>query len=131
MSGNKAVLDSNILIYLSKKILGFKKITKPYSNIYISAISYMEVLGFRFDDKEEKKLIDEFLNNIEILHTDSQISNKVINYRQHHKIKLPDAIILATASKLKADLITNNLSDFKDVDKEVNIVIPFKNIINK
>jgi len=78
MSGNKMVLDSNILIYFSKKILNFRDTCKPYSKIYISSISHMEVLGYKFDDKEEKKLMEEFLNNIEILHTDPVISEKVI-----------------------------------------------------
>ncbi len=124
MNGNSAVLDSNILIYFSKGKLNFKEITKPYKNIYISVISYMEVMGYKFDRNEEKKLINEFLNSIKILHTDWEITKKVIDYRQHKKIKLPDAIILATAGNLKADLITNNPSDFRRVDPKVKIIIP-------
>jgi len=37
------------------------------------------------------------------------------------KIKLPDAIILATAKYLDAELITNDLNDFKNIDDAVVI----------
>lgn len=46
-------------------------------------------------------------------------------YRSHSKIKLPDAIILATAKKMKADLKTANVDDFKNVDKSVKLINPF------
>ena len=63
MNGSKAVLDSNILIYFSKETLDFKKTCQAYKAIYISAISYMEVLGFMFKNKEERVLIKKFLNS--------------------------------------------------------------------
>ncbi|MBW8051786.1 MAG: type II toxin-antitoxin system VapC family toxin [Cytophagales bacterium] len=124
MNGSEAVLDSNILIYFSKETLDFRKTCQTYKAIYISAISYMEVLGFKFKNKEERVLIKKFLNSMEILHTNWEITDKVVNYRQQSKIKIPDAIILATASMLNADLITNNPADFKGIDKNVGIVIP-------
>jgi len=39
---------------------------------------------------------------------------------------VPDAIILATARKLNAMLLTSNFSDFSNVDDEVDIVKPIK-----
>jgi len=85
----------------------------------------MEVLGYKFDDKKEKSLIEKLLNSFEIIQTNMEISNTVISYREKHKIKLPDAIILATSKILKADLTTANVEDFKNVDKSIKIIDPF------
>lgn len=54
-----------------------------------------------------------------------EISDIVITYRVKSKIKLPDAIILATCKILSADLTSVNSDDFKNVDKSVRIINPF------
>ena len=112
MIGNNVVLDSNILIYLSKGELEFKELAAGYDNVFISVISYMEALGYEFKNDVEKALIEKLLASFEIVQTDIEIANLVIVYRKLKKIKTPDAIILATARKLNADLITVNMDDF-------------------
>jgi predicted nucleic acid-binding protein len=125
MTGNNVVLDSNILIYLSKGELDFKKLIEGYDSIFISVVSYMEALGFDFKDEEEKSLIEKLLTSIEIIQTDMEIANSVIIYRKLKKVKTPDAIILATAKKLNADLLTVNIDDFGGLDSSVKIINPF------
>ncbi len=51
MNGNSALLDSNILIYLSKNELPFP-ILDQFEALFISVISYMEVLGYRFSNSK-------------------------------------------------------------------------------
>ena len=46
MNGNSALLDSNIIIYLSKNELPFTVFDK-FDKLFISVISYMEVLGLK------------------------------------------------------------------------------------
>jgi len=125
MNGSNLVLDSNIFIYLSQKKLDFQEITSNHENLFISAITYMEVLGFDFENKKEKYLIEQLLKSFEIIQTNLDISDTVIFYRGKSKIKLPDAIILTTSKILKADLMTANMDDFKNVDKNVKIINPF------
>ena len=125
MSGHKVVLDSNIIIYLSKGLLKIEDIADRDDDIYISVITYMEVLGYQFSDLAERKIIKEFLDNFEILYINSEIAENVILIRQQKKIKLPDAIILATAKYLNCPLMTRNVEDFWDILAEVNIVNPF------
>lgn len=120
----KAVIDTNILIYCSKGELNFEDLVLPYEELFISAITFMEVMGFNYTDFIEKRNIEIIVNNCNIIHTDNTISYHVITYRRAKKIKLPDAIILATARKLDADLITINNTDFKNLDSSVKIVIP-------
>jgi len=48
---------------------------------------------------------------------DENIVNYVIETRNKKKIKLPDAIVYATASINDLDLITSNVDDFKNMEK--------------
>lgn len=125
MTGNSLLLDTNVLIYLSKGKLEFAKIIRDSHQVFISVISYMEVLGFEFKDATERKLIEQLLQSFTIIQTDMEIANVAAGYRSRSKIKLPDAIILATARKMKADLVTANTDDFRKVDKDIKLINPF------
>jgi predicted nucleic acid-binding protein len=125
MSGTKAgLLDSNILIYCSKGQIDFKVIAANFDKLFVSVITYMETLGHNFSNPKEKELIEKILNSLPIVQTDMAIANQVITYRQQRKIKLPDAIILATAKQLSAAVITINESDFKGIDSGVSVFVP-------
>lgn len=67
MNGNNLLLDSNIIIYLSKGLIEPDKILKDYNNFYISIITYIEVLGYDFKDKKERNLIDVLLKIFNII----------------------------------------------------------------
>lgn len=126
MNGKESlVLDTNILIYLSKGEIDFKQITLDYDKLYISVISYMEVMGFNFGNNVEKEIVEKYLTSFEIVQTDMEIANLTIKYRSENKIKIPDAIILATANKMNAHLITRNITDFRNIDKSVILKSPF------
>ena len=83
-----------------------------------------EVYAFDFEDKDERALVDRFFENVEIIEVNAEIADQTIIYRKikTKKIKLPDAIILASAKVVGADLITNNYSDFQSVDSSVNLL---------
>jgi len=122
MSGNNAVLDTNTLIYMSKGLIDEEKLlAKDFGRFYVSIITYMELYGYSFKDNNEKERLDEFFKYIEIVHTNALIAEKTIDYRKNgpRKIKLPDAIILATAAHLNATLLTDDWDDFLDFDDDV------------
>ena len=121
---NGKLVDTNILIYLSKKTLDFEKVASPEVTLYISVITYMEVLGYKFENNFEKQKIERLCKLFPIIHLNTEIVEKVISIRQQHKIKLPDAIILATAVILKMELITANVSDFVNIDHNLKIYNP-------
>jgi predicted nucleic acid-binding protein len=72
---------------------------------------------------EEINIIKMFFNNIEIIDVDFEIAKIVITYKTQviKKIKLPDAIILATAKHLGGVLLTRNTVDFTNIDEKVKI----------
>ncbi len=53
-----------------------------------------------------------------------EIADLAIVYRKSKtkKIKLPDAIILASAKSINADLITDDYRDFQNIDPTVNVM---------
>lgn len=124
MSGNNIVLDTNVIIFASKQQLHFDKILDKYDNVFVSIITYMEVYGYNFGNPIEKNLLDAFFKNIEIIHVDISIADIVIDYRStsSKKIKLPDAIILATSKSMNATLLTDDWDDFLNIDNTVNVI---------
>lgn len=124
MSGNRALLDSNTIIYASKGLIDADKLLSENEFYYASIISLIEVYSHEFQYAVERTIIDEILASIEIADVDRAIADQAIIYRKNKnkKIKLPDAVILATAKILGAELITNNVTDFRGVDTSVELV---------
>ncbi len=113
-------------MYISQKLLSFDKLLETHQNFRTSVISYMEVMGFNFENELEKDIVEILFQEMNIVNIDETIVNKVIEIRKKRKIKLPDAIVYATASVYKLDLITRNVDDFKNIDKSVKIINPFE-----
>lgn len=112
MSGRKLLLDSNIVIYIAKKALSPEVFIMADDALYLSDVSFMETLGYAFSDENEKEAIETLLSVLFRLPIDEEVVQKVISIRQTRRIKLPDAIIAATALIHDCMLITRNISDF-------------------
>ena len=124
MSGIRGPVDTNILIYLSKGLLDESVLFTKYDELLISRITHMEVLGFSFQNEEE--LVKKLVNQFGVLEINSQVGDVVIEIRKKKKIKLPDAIIYATAKVNKCALITANTKDFNKVKKGVKLFDPMQ-----
>ncbi len=121
MNGNDSILDNNTIIYASKQEIDVEELLSRYDKFYVSIITYMEVYAYDFTDKTEKDLIDELFDNLEIIEINKTIADQAIIYRKNKskKIKLPDAIILASAKYVNADLLTADWDDFQNIDSSV------------
>ena len=49
MSGNKVILDTNVIIFASKNQIDIEQTLNRYDEFYVSIITYMEVYGFNFE----------------------------------------------------------------------------------
>ena len=123
MNGNKAVLDSNLLIFLSKGMIDRTKLYSMYDEFCVSVITYMEVFAFEFPNVNEKEALDKTFANLEIIEINREIADQAIIYRKNKikKIKLPDAIILASAKYAGADLLSDDWDAFQNIDSAVNV----------
>jgi predicted nucleic acid-binding protein len=127
MSGNRLLLDTNILIYLSKKELNLEDFASENDVLYISVITLMEAKGYLYSNIKEEIIIDELCKNLIKVYITDKVIDTVITLRKKHKIKLPDAIILSTAIENDLKLITRNSKDFEAADSNNLVVNPFKN----
>ncbi|MDB5130855.1 MAG: Nucleotide binding protein putative, containing domain [Mucilaginibacter sp.] len=117
------IFDTNILIYLSKYTLTPEKIFKE--NAAISVITKIEALGFPFKYEDEHILLLGICNELRVIPLTDQIAQETINLRRNFRVKLPDAIIYATALVENVPLLTNNIDDFKSLDRNVKLINPF------
>lgn len=130
MIGNKVLLDSNVLILASKHLINIEKLVDSFDEFFVSIITYMEIYSYNFSNKKEEELLRELLNNITITPINKEIADLTIEIRKSKtkKIKLPDAIILATAKYLNLTLLTDDWDDFENIDSSILISnIDFRN----
>nr|WP_208492020.1 type II toxin-antitoxin system VapC family toxin [aff. Roholtiella sp. LEGE 12411] len=99
-------LDTNVVLYF----LGGRLVNPlPSGQYFISVITEIELLSYpSLSLKEETQIID-FLNKITVVSIDSNIKNLTIAFRKQYRLRLPDAIIVATAKYLNAILFTNDV----------------------
>ena len=126
MSGNRLLLDTNILIYLSKQELKLEDFASEDDVLFISVISLMEAKGYQFSNKKEETIIDSLCENLIKAYLTDDVIETVISLRKKHNIKLPDAIILATAIENNLRLITRNTKDFEVAAHSEMVINPFK-----
>jgi predicted nucleic acid-binding protein len=107
----KAVIDSDILIDYLQGVEKARKEIKLYSQQCISMVSWMEVMCGAEGEEEEIKCRD-FLARFEVFEIGQAIAEKAVRIRREHSIKLPDAIIWATAQEQGCLLVTRNTKDF-------------------
>jgi len=110
----KSLFDTNILIDFlngSTQAANCLKQVKPDER-WISIITYIELLvGAR--TKREEELFKEFLKTFRIAKISQTVADLSVSIRKQYKIKIPDAIIYASAQSLSAPIITRNIKDFK------------------
>lgn len=80
----------------------------------ISVITKIEVLGFR-TSVEDELLLTDFTNDCLILPITEEVTDKTIELRKDYKIKLPDALIAATALVYGFTIVSRNISDFRKI----------------
>lgn len=106
----KALFDTNILIDYLNGIDEARLELALYQDKAISIITWMEIqVGAA---PEEQLALDQFLRRFTVLPLDAPISLSAVSLRKTTKIKLPDAIIWATASVHHRLLVTRNTKDF-------------------
>jgi predicted nucleic acid-binding protein len=118
------IFDSNILIYISKNILKIENLITSNISPSISIISYIEVLGFPFATNEDQLYMQKICSSCKLIYLSDLVVLETI-MRKEYRIKLPDAIIYATALIENLPLLTNNIADFKSINRDVELINPF------
>ena len=114
--GKRYLIDTNIIIDFSENKLPLNAklfVAEVIDNEpNISIINKIELLGFSAVTPE----ITEFTDSTNIINLTDDVANKTIDIRKKRKIKLPDAIIAATALVYNFTLISRNSKDFGGIE---------------
>ncbi len=112
-------MDTNVSIDLLGGLLPAKTTAWLDSHILnkdicMSVINEIELLGFNALPNEVQDMQD-LVNNVIILELTRYIVNRTIALKKIKKMKLPDAVVAATALVHNLTLISRNKADFKNI----------------
>jgi predicted nucleic acid-binding protein len=82
----------------------------------ISAITEIELLCWKAASENDMQVLHSFINDALVIELEQPIKFKTAELRKGYKIKLPDAIIAATALIYNLTLLSRNISDFDNID---------------
>ena len=121
--GKSFLIDTNVVIDFSQSI--FSEKSKNFvagilnKDPIISAITQIELLGFSVVPPQ----IEQFVRYTTIIGINDSVIEKTIEIRKLCRIKLPDAIIAATALINNFTLLTRNIADFRNIE-HLDVVNP-------
>jgi predicted nucleic acid-binding protein len=118
--GTRFLLDTNTVIYLCNGGFPVNAVNflskEVQKGISLSIISEIELLGWNAQSEQETAILESFVAGSDVIQLTRPIVLKTIEIRKLRKIKLPDAIIAATAIVHNLTLISRNDSDFKKIE---------------
>lgn len=116
----KALFDTNILIDYLNGVDAARVELERHSDRLISAVTWMEVLiGVRSDEEED--VVEMFLRDFTVVDTTRRVAREAILLRRRSRMKLPDALVWASAQTESALLVTRNTKDFPAADPGVRV----------
>ena len=119
------LIDSNIIIYAAKPEYSHLRRYIAESAPVVSAVSYVEVLGYPRLTDQERLHFETFFASATILPISDAVLNQAVRLRQIRKMRLGDALTAGTALVHGLTLITRNTKDF-DWMPDLKVVDPFK-----
>lgn len=123
--GLRVLLDTNAVIALLKGNKNILDKIEGIDNIAISVISHDEFLSFSNLSEIDKLLFSKFKEQIEVIDVNTQntvLIKTIILIRKTYKLKLPDAIIAASAITSDALLITAD-QDFSKISELQSFIL--------
>lgn len=115
-----AVFDSNILIDYLNHVPQARQELLSFQEAAISVISWIEVMAGAanaWEERDARRLLQGFT----VIEIDDAIRETTVIIRRDRRMRLPDAIILATAETRDLPLVTRNAKDFNPADPRIRI----------
>ena len=114
----KAVIDSDVLIDFLQGIGAAKTEINRYASPLYSVISWMEIMCGAKSNRERESAENLFAS-MKRVDLSLMVAEKAVEERKHRGLKLPDAIILASADVEGCILVTRNTRDFDKNDPRI------------
>jgi predicted nucleic acid-binding protein len=105
MNGDRIAIDTSVIINLFNGVKGVRELIEG-RELFVSIISEIEVLSFPKLTAQDAVLLKAFLSECYIVDIEPSIKEITIDLRSKFKVKLPDAVIAATAIYYDLPLFT-------------------------
>ena len=115
----KALFDTNVLIDYLNGIDAADQELSRYPGKVISVITWMEVLAGAAP--EEQGAVQAWLLSFEVMALGGAVAERAVAIRKARRIRLPDAIIWATAQVHSMLLVSRNTKDFPETEPGVRV----------
>lgn len=113
------LFDTNILIDHLNDVWQATKVLKEHRKASICPITWMEVMvGTTRETEADVRALLAFFR---ILPLEQRIYEKAVILRKKYRMKLPDALIYATARVHKLTLFTRDNKDFPVLDQDITV----------
>lgn len=106
------LIDSNILIYASQPAHAHLRQFIAEHAPAVSAVSYVEVLGYHQLGDEERQYVEAFFRLAQVLPLSQAVLEQAVSLRQQRRMSLGDALVAGTALVHEQTLVTRNVEDF-------------------
>jgi hypothetical protein len=115
----KALFDTNILIDHLRGVPAARDELARYQDKAISVITWMEVLvgASPATAQATRRWLDSFM----LIGVDGPVAERAVSLRKAHRMKLPDAIVWASAQVHAMLLVTRDTRDFPHDDPGIRV----------
>ena len=107
------LVDSNILIYAAQPAYAHLRQFIAAHVPAVSAVSYVEVLGYHQLDDEEQQYLEAFFRLAQVLLLSQAVLDQAVGLCQQRKMSFGDALVAGTALAHRLTLVTHNVEDFQ------------------
>lgn len=121
--GKRYLLDTNALVALLQGHEGLLTLTEQAQWLGVSVINVLEFLGFDGLTDADRDLFAVFLSRVaivDLVYENSALMALIADIRKRKTVKLPDAIVAASAVLSQALLVTNDAQLLKLAAEDAN-----------
>jgi len=115
----KALLDTNILIDFLRGIPAARDELDRYDDKAISIVTWMEVMAAA--PVLAERATRDFLDGFALIALNETVANRAIGLRRRYRLKLPDAVVWASAQVHAMLLVTRDTKGFPVDDPGVRM----------
>ena len=115
----KALFDTNVLIDYLRGLPAARAELERYDDKSVSIVSWMEVLAGASPAVE--RATRDFLDSFALVELDHAVADRAVALRRQRRIKLPDAIVWASAQVHAMLLVTRDTRGFPEDDPGVRM----------
>ena len=123
MHGDRYLLDTNAIVALLQGHKALLALTASAQWLGVSVINVLEFLGFEDLSDSDRDLFAKFLARVfvvDLVCENNALMALIADVRKRKVVKLPDAIVVASAMLHRATLLTNDVQVLKLAVNTIN-----------